>query len=585
MKSTSQYGEIERSGARRKPWFRRTGARLGVQGSVVICVGMLLMLAMGISAWISVQFCRARLSSVTTQQAQQLSATLALAAEHDLSAGRHDELERLASALVQSRSVLFVGFLDSAIRPVAMASRDSRFTAVELLAIPRDTDRLMSARASSSALLGDYFQIVAPVVMSTGRAATAMASAGRDHLAPGVGVIGYVLLGVSQASEQAQLRQIYNMATGIWCLAFGLVFPLAYLLVHRLFMPIRQLVTATEKISAGDLETQVAIDRPDAIGQLARAFNEMVLWVRQQRVALAAANEKLGRANQQLATANARLAVANRDLEAKVEQRTSQLEAANQRLRQEIAEKEDFLRAVSHDLNAPLRNISGMATMLLLKHREEFNEETIHRIERIKKNVEVETDLITELLELSRIKTRRMKMEAVEITGLVTEVAGLFEEDLRSKSIDLAIETALPVLWCERGRVRQVFQNLIDNSCKYMGEGPQRRIRVGCTVRPDAAEFYVSDTGQGIEAGDLDKIFVVFRRGRSAAAQNIAGKGIGLASVKSIVETYGGRIWAESPPGAGTTVRFTIHGQYVRGQGWPKTEQTHGADEAIKRAS
>ena len=111
-------------------------------------------------------------------------------------------------------------------------------------------------------------------------------------------------------------------------------------------------------------------------------------------------------------------------------QRTAQLEAANRRLSSEIAEKEDFLRAVSHDLNAPLRNISGMTSMLLMKHGDRFNEEIVHRLQRIQKNVEAETDLISELLELSRIKTRREKMEMVETGAVVHELEGILEDDL-----------------------------------------------------------------------------------------------------------------------------------------------------------
>jgi signal transduction histidine kinase len=109
------------------------------------------------------------------------------------------------------------------------------------------------------------------------------------------------------------------------------------------------------------------------IGTLARSFNEMVKRVRHQQqelettneklfatnMQLEAANEQLASANRQLAEANESLAEANRDLEEKVRQRTAQVETANRRLRSEIAEKEDFLRAVSHDLNAPLRNIAG----------------------------------------------------------------------------------------------------------------------------------------------------------------------------------------------------------------------------------
>jgi signal transduction histidine kinase len=117
-----------------------------------------------------------------------------------------------------------------------------------------------------------------------------------------------------------------------------------------------------------------------------------------------------------------------------------------------------------------------------------------------------------------------------------------------------------------------VFQNLIDNAIKYMGEGspaggaetgPVKEIHVGCTVRADEAEFYVRDTGIGIEQEDLDKVFRVFRRGKNPAVQGVPGKGVGLASVKSIVETYSGTIWVESQLGRGSTFRFTINGKHV----------------------
>jgi signal transduction histidine kinase len=338
------------------------------------------------------------------------------------------------------------------------------------------------------------------------------------------------------------------------------------------------------------LDARVAIHRPDVIGMLARSFNEMVKQVKRQKDDLREANARLEQANAQLEQANARLghsndrlgeansklAEANRDLEQKVQQRTVQLEAANKRLSSEIAEKEDFLRAVSHDLNAPLRNISGMATMLLMKHRETFAEDVIHRLERIQKNVEVETDLIGELLELSRIKTRRQKIETVDLNSVLRELADVFAQDLESRQIRLVVDAPLPALDCERARLRQVFQNLIDNAIKYMGEGSPaegpaaegaaaavKEIHVGCTVRADEAEFYVRDTGIGIEADDLDKLFRVFRRGKNSAVHGVPGKGVGLASVKSIVETYSGTIWVESQLGRGSTFRFTINGKHV----------------------
>jgi signal transduction histidine kinase len=254
---------------------------------------------------------------------------------------------------------------------------------------------------------------------------------------------------------------------------------------------------------------------------------------------------------------------ANADLETKVAQRTGQLEAANRQLSNEIAEKEDFLRAVSHDLNAPLRNISGMTSMLLSKHAEKFDEEIVHRLQRIQKNVETETDLISELLELSRIKTRREKMELVEIAALVHDLEGILENDLRTNHISVIVDTPLPVINGERSRFRQIFQNLMDNAIKYMGDGSVREIHIGCIVRPTEAEFYVRDTGLGIPKEDLGKVFYIFRRGKNSTARNIPGKGVGLSCVKSIVETYSGSIWVQSEQGKGSTFRFTINGQFV----------------------
>src|SRR5690606_30377784 len=110
------------------------------------------------------------------------------------------------------------------------------------------------------------------------------------------------------------------------------------------------------------------------------------------------------------------------------------IELASQRLASEIAEKEDFLRAVGHDLNAPLRNIDGMVTMLLRKHAATLPEEVSHRLQRIKKNVEHEAELINDLLELSRIKTRREQSERIDLDRLLRKLRDVFENDLREQS-------------------------------------------------------------------------------------------------------------------------------------------------------
>jgi signal transduction histidine kinase len=579
----SDYAAHIRSWERRVPWYRRISGRTGLQGKLVLSFMFLLTVSLGSSCWLFLSESHVVLNRVMGDQARAVAQTLAMAAEQPLAGRDIPELNRVGRDLLRNRDLVAVAFYGPEGELLALASNDAHLDSAppELLPNPKDqTGELLQANRRS-VRFGSYLQVTAPV--TTNRPfegfffSPNMGRAGPTRLA------GYVTLCFSQVSDEQALGRVTQLLILIGGVAALVSLPLVYGLIHRIFHPIRQLVSATDRIAAGDLDAQVAVYRPDVIGTLARSFNEMVKRVRSQQqelansnTALAATNLQLVDANSRLEEANDQLELANEDLEKKIHQRTAQLETANKRLRSEIAEKEDFLRAVSHDLNAPLRNIAGMATMLLHKHRDKFEDDIIHRLERIQKNVQVETDLIAELLELSRIKTRRQKLEAVDLDALVRDFSGVFEHDLKKSDIRLVIDGKLPVLHCERARLRQVFQNLIDNAIKYMGDGGAgggsarvKEIHVGGTVRADETEFYVRDTGIGIDPEDLDKVFYVFRRGKNAASQNVAGKGVGLASVKSIVETYNGSIWVESQVGHGSTFRFTINGQFVIQPGTP----------------
>ena len=518
----------------------RKGSGFGLQGQLVLCFMFVLALTLGIGCFVFIREHRDGVRQLMGEQATELAVALATSSERALSTSADPaQFEQSAANLVKGRNLVYVGFFDSAGRALVQRSRDLDAKSTAALSSSVNMESLMRVQRKRTAPFGECIEVTVPV-MST----PPVDASGRTRL------LGYVTVGLSDQFQDVQARHASMMVLGIGCVMVILALPLSYMVVHRIFHPIRQLLRATQRIIAGDLDARVVLNRRDVIGELSRAFNEMVIWVKTQQQDLNAVNEKL--------------AEANVDLEAKVEQRTAQVEAANKRLSSEIAEKEDFLRAVSHDLNAPLRNISGMATMLLMKHRDKFDEDVVHRLERIKTNVDVETDLINELLELSRIKTRRQKMELVDMEKMVWELRGLFENDLKSKNIELVVDSQLPVLNCERARIRQVFQNLIDNAIKYMGTGKfERQIHVGCVVRPTEAEFWVRDTGMGIDKDEVDKVFFVFRRGKHTAAQNIAGKGVGLASVKSIIETHGGRIWVESELGKGSTFRFTLDGAHV----------------------
>src|SRR3954470_14558396 len=435
------------SHALRPSGWKQFLAEIGLQGKLILAFSMLLMIGLSTSSWMFVKKSRETLEDILGEQARQISQTLSMAATSSYSGHDIEELQRLGKELLKGRNIVLVGFFDEKGKPLAVECRDPEFAMHRMVDSENNgsaTHDLMQVKWRFYPTLGSFLQINAPIFDM------------QRKTGDGPRLLGYLTIGISQNTEEAQLQRVSLLGVGVGCVIFVLSLPLASGLVHRIFLPIRELVTATFRISNGDYEAHVDTKRPDEIGMLGRSFNEMVRRIREHQ--------------HQLRVANENLAEANKGLEEKVKQRTRELEHTNSRLSSEIAEKEDFLRAVSHDLNAPLRNISGMAAMLLMKHREKFDDDIIHRLERIQKNVEVETDLIGELLQLSRIKTRRQKLEPVNVDEMVRELQGVFENDLKTRGIELILDTELPSLVCEKARLRQVFQNLIDNAIKYMGD-------------------------------------------------------------------------------------------------------------------
>lgn len=482
--------------------------------------GLTVLLGVGVTAWLLVQRSGVSTNQAIAAMARRTGTSLADAAALPIRSRNVTALQRLGD-----RALAFTTADDLA-RIERIEFIDRTGTAVASAALP-DADGVADANSTHT------LSVDVPILAGDGS------------------TIGQVRLTVD--TEQLD-RSRYPMYQAFAALCLGVLAAaglVVWVFSRGAMRPLKDLTTAIRKVVDGDREVAISVRGGNAtVFQLGEAAQELASFARRQR-------ELIDQEHRAAATSI-------RELQAKIMSNSAQLEAANGRLQSEIAEKEDFLRAVSHDLNAPLRNIGGMVAMLLTKDRATLAPEVVNRLERIKKNVDVETDLINELLELSRIKTRRQTLEVVDTESIVWDLRGLFENDLKTRGIELVLETSLPSLYAERARVRQVFLNLIDNAIKYMGDDkPTRQIRIGCRVRVTEAEFYVADTGLGIHPEDLDKVFGVFRRGRGEIATKVPGKGVGLASVKSIIETYAGRIWVTSELGVGTTFHFAINGKYV----------------------
>ena len=250
----------------------------------------------------------------------------------------------------------------------------------------------------------------------------------------------------------------------------------------------------------------------------------------------------------------------NVGLEQKVWERTAQLEAANEQLKEMDRLKSSFVSIASHELRTPMTSIKGYVENMLEGLTGALTDKQSHYLSRIKFNVERLTRMISDLLDLSRIEAGRveLKLGPVPITELVTDVAESLQSIAREKSLVVEVlhTSSIPTLQADRDRLTQILTNLIGNAIKFTPCGGKIQVKTQATDE-GVLQISVADTGCGISPEELPKVFDKFYRAEGTPT-DAPGAGLGLAIVKSIVELHGGRLWAESTPGTGSCFFFTI---------------------------
>jgi signal transduction histidine kinase len=297
----------------------------------------------------------------------------------------------------------------------------------------------------------------------------------------------------------------------------------------------------------------------DEVGLLIQAFNGMLEQIQQRDAALVEANEQLeARVRErtaELVTINERLTgevAARRKTERDLAAANEQLAETVQNLRRSNKELQDFAHVAAHDLKAPLRGIGTLADWIASDYADHFDDQGRQQLGLLKGRVTRLTELINGILHYSEIGRVANRREVVDVGNLVAETIALLDPPAH---IQVAVRGALPTVVCEKVRLGQVFHNLIDNAIKYLDK-PQGRIEIQCADQGFAWQFAVSDNGCGIEARHFEKVFQMFQT--LVPRDQRESTGIGLPIVKKIVELFGGRIWIESQPGAGTTFFFTL---------------------------
>ena len=229
------------------------------------------------------------------------------------------------------------------------------------------------------------------------------------------------------------------------------------------------------------------------------------------------------------------------------------LRSAHTRLHRATAGIE-IVSTVSHELRSPLTSVKGYTSLLLNRWERLGDDQKKMMLEQVNHDADRVTRLITELLDISRLESgclhlRRQLVDVPALVEVVTEKVRMNEPQL---DVAVSFPENFPRAFADPDKVEQVLTNLVENACKYAtpvglrldGETGERDVSVA-----------VTDRGEGIPADDLPKVFTKFFR---RAEGKPTGSGLGLWISRGLVEAHGGRLWASSIPGQGTTFRFTL---------------------------
>lgn len=223
------------------------------------------------------------------------------------------------------------------------------------------------------------------------------------------------------------------------------------------------------------------------------------------------------------------------------------------KLKQSNQELDDFAYIASHDLKEPLRGLSNNALFLKEDFGDKLGSKAVERIDRIIFLAERMEQLVNDLLHFSRLGQQDLANTECNLADLVQDTLSMLDAVIVEKNVEIKIQNNMPIIICDKVRMREVFHNLITNAIKYNNK-PSKSIEIGYSKDN---QFFVKDNGIGIAEKFREEVFRIFKR-LNAEDDSTKGTGVGLTFVKKIIERHGGSIWIESEEGEGTTFHFTL---------------------------
>jgi signal transduction histidine kinase len=251
------------------------------------------------------------------------------------------------------------------------------------------------------------------------------------------------------------------------------------------------------------------------------------------------------------------------DLEKELAQTKLELVEAKTQLHEADKLKSEFIATVSHELRTPLNSILGFAKLLLKQKIGPLNPIQQTDLSVIYDSAQHLLSLVNDILDLSKIEAGKIRLDAewVSVEEIIVGVMASTYILIEDKPIELKeeIESNLPKVYVDRGRIRQAVINILSNAAKFTDVGSiTMRVRKITKNEQEFVCFSIKDTGIGIAADDMDKVFEAFRQIDSSVARRAEGTGLGMPISYRLVSLHGGELWVESQVGQGSAFSFTI---------------------------
>ncbi|MBW3564256.1 MAG: HAMP domain-containing protein [Acidobacteria bacterium] len=314
-----------------------------------------------------------------------------------------------------------------------------------------------------------------------------------------------------------------------WGIALTLLFGLVgWFAANYVTRPLRDLSRGARLVEAG-LQKSVPVfpDRHDEIGQLSVALHQTI---------------------SQLVEKDERLLQLNVELERRVQLRTAELLTANESL-------EAFNSMVSHDLRGPLAGMIGYLGLLKMDLWDEIGEDGRKMLAEVIESADRMNELITDHLKLSRASIGALEKSEVDISKMSEEILSRLQAREPSRRVEWHVEPGI-TLYSDESLMEIAMENLLGNAWKYSSRTDQAEIEVGVIEEEGEKVVFVRDNGAGFDMSKASGLFTPFKRLHSKTAFH--GTGVGLSTVRRIMERHGGRIWAEAAPDKGATFYFAI---------------------------